>query len=276
MSFHIRPREKVGIVGRTGAGKSTLLTTLFRLVEISSGQIKIDGVDIGGVALQWLRSRLAIIPQDPVLFTGTGQCTSVICLHRVEMDDVLLLRLIGLPRRSPRRAVRDNLDAWHQYDDLSIWEALEMVQLGDVVRGLDGQLQASVGENGLGFSVGERQLLCFARALLRRQRILLMDEATASCDFETDALIQTTVRERFADCTVITIAHRLQTIMDNDRVMVLDAGRLVEFGTPWELLQHADGHFASLVEETGAAASHLREIAHRVHVNCAAVNGGGQ
>ena len=226
--LEIAPREKVGVCGRTGAGKSTILVALFRLVELYSGSIEIDGIDISEVGLHTLRNRLAIIPQDPVLFTGT---------------------------------IRSNLDCFDQYTDAQVWEALAMVQLKSYVASLPGQLDYQVTEMGTGFSVGQRQLLSFARALLGRVQILLLDEATASCDLETDSLIQQTLREKFVDCTVITIAHRLNTIMDSDRILVMSRGQAVEYDKPYTLLSDPESYLSKMVAETGDAAPHLRELA---------------
>lgn len=225
----IKPREKIGIVGRTGAGKSTLITALFRLVEPVHGTILIDGVDICKIGLTDLRTKLSIIPQQPVLFIGD---------------------------------VRYNVDPFNEKTDDDIWHALKLVGLGDYIGSLPKKLSAPVEENGQNFSVGQRQLLAMARALLRNAHILLLDEATAAVDNETDAMIQKMVRKNFSDRTVITIAHRLNTIMDYDRIMVLDKGKLVEFDSPAKLLENPKSIFSSMVEATGpASAAHLRDIA---------------
>ncbi|XP_030626403.1 canalicular multispecific organic anion transporter 1 isoform X2 [Chanos chanos] len=209
--------EKIGIVGRTGAGKSSLTNCLFRIIEAAEGRILIDGVDIAKLGLHDLRSRLTIIPQDPVLFSGT-------------------LRL--------------NLDPFERFSDADIWRVLELSHLKDFVSGLAAGLQHEVSEGGENLSVGQRQLLCLARALLRKSRILILDEATAAVDLETDNLIQTTIRKEFSHCTVLTIAHRLNTILDSSRVMVLDAGRIVEFDSPSALLEK-QGYFYALVRDAG-------------------------
>jgi ATP-binding cassette subfamily C (CFTR/MRP) protein 4 len=217
LNFMIKGGEKVGIVGRTGAGKSSLLASLFRMVE-PEGSIIIDGIDTKTVGLHDLRSKISIIPQDPVLFTGP---------------------------------VRRNLDPFNEHKDDQLWQALEEVQLKEVVTELPGQLDAPISEGGSNFSVGQRQLICLARALLRNNKILVLDEATANVDHETDSLIQQTIREKFIKCTVLTIAHRLHTIIDSDRVLVLDAGRVIEFEEPYNLLRQPLGLFRKLVKQTG-------------------------
>uniref|UniRef100_A0A673BQB4 ATP-binding cassette sub-family C member 5 n=1 Tax=Sphaeramia orbicularis TaxID=375764 RepID=A0A673BQB4_9TELE len=193
LSFTILPEETIGIVGRTGSGKSSLGVALFRLVELTGGSIIIDGINIAQIGLDDLRSKLAIIPQEPVLFIGT---------------------------------VRSNLDPWDQYSDAEIWEALEKTHIKEMVSQLPHSLQSEVTENGENFSVGERQLLCVARALLRNSKILILDEATAAIDTETDRLIQETIRCAFGSCTTLIIAHRLNTVMSCSRVMVLDNGQV--------------------------------------------------
>ncbi|XP_066143697.1 probable multidrug resistance-associated protein lethal(2)03659 isoform X2 [Euwallacea fornicatus] len=228
--FTVNSKEKVGIVGRTGAGKSSIIIALFRLAE-NQGTISIDDVDTKTVSLDRLRSSISIIPQEPVLFTGT---------------------------------LRKNLDPFDDYDDEILWNALEQVELKDVVSDFPNGLQSKMSEGGSNFSVGQRQLVCMARAIIRKNKILVLDEATANVDPQTDALIQLTIRSKFSNCTVLTIAHRLHTIMDSDKVLVMDAGRVVEFGTPFELLQNKDGVFAGMVEQTGRAmASTLLGIAQK-------------
>ncbi|NXL81933.1 MRP2 protein, partial [Leptocoma aspasia] len=210
---------QVGIVGRTGAGKSSLTNCLFRVLEAAGGKIIIDDVDIATIGLHDLRNNLTIIPQDPVLFTGT---------------------------------LRMNLDPLDQYSDEEVWKALELAHLKTYVQGLPEGLVHLVSEGGENLSVGQRQLVCLARALLRKAKILILDEATAAVDLETDHLIQTTIRSAFADCTVLTIAHRLHTIMDSNRVMVLHAGQIVEFGSPEELLMK-QGIFSAMAKDAGIA-----------------------
>jgi len=220
VSFATRAREKVGLVGRTGCGKSTLMMAVFRIIEPSGGTVLIDGVDVSKIGLFDLRSKLALVPQDPVVFSGS---------------------------------VRSNLDPFGAVrDEQAVWEALDRVHLSAVVRAMGG-LDATISEGGGNLSVGQRQLLCMARALLRDSRILLLDEATSNVDNATDAVIQRTIRDAFRGCTVLTIAHRLNTIMDYDRILVLDAGRVLEYDPPRVLLSRAGSAFASLVGETGGA-----------------------
>ncbi|KAH1001745.1 hypothetical protein HUJ04_005722 [Dendroctonus ponderosae] len=228
LNFSIKTNEKIGIVGRTGAGKSSIISALFRLADID-GQILIDNIDSKTIPLNKLRSSLSIIPQEPVLFSGT---------------------------------LRKNLDPFDEYNDQTIWNALEEVELKSAVSDLPHGLESHMSEGGSNFSVGQRQLVCLARAIVRRNKILVLDEATASVDPHTDGLIQTTIRKKFSGCTVLTIAHRLHTIMDSDKVLVMDAGRAMEFDHPHKLLEDARGVFYSLVQQTGKAmASNLADIA---------------
>lgn len=229
LNCEFKPKEKVGIVGRTGAGKSTLITALFRTMEPKTGRIMIDGVDITQIGLTDLRSKLSIIPQTPQLFVGT---------------------------------VRYNLDPFEEHDDADLWRVLKMVKLKKYVSSLENGLLAPVEENGANFSVGQRQLLAMARCLLRETHVLLLDEATAAVDTETDALLQRMIRKNFKDKTVLTIAHRLNTIMDSDRILVLDQGNIAEFDTPQKLLKNKKGVLYGMVEATGPITSaYLREIA---------------
>ncbi|GAA0148087.1 ATP-binding cassette [Lithospermum erythrorhizon] len=215
ITLGIKGGEKIGVVGRTGGGKSTLVQVLFRLVEPSGGKIIIDDIDIGMLGLHDLRSRFGIIPQEPVLFEGT---------------------------------VRSNIDPIGQYSDEQIWKSLERCQLKDVVSAKPGKLDSPVVDSGDNWSVGQRQLLCLGRVMLKRSRLLFMDEATASVDSQTDGLIQKIIREDFAACTIISIAHRIPTVMDCDRVLVIDAGRAKEFDRPSRLLERPS-LFGALVQE---------------------------
>ncbi|KAF9974092.1 Canalicular multispecific organic anion transporter 2 [Actinomortierella ambigua] len=257
INFEVQPGEKVGIVGRTGAGKSSLTLALFRIVEAANshwakashngsdsdasdeaklkrleeeakaaelekveveedgGSIIIDGVDISTVGLKTLRQHLAIIPQDPTLFAGT---------------------------------VRENLDPFNEHQDADLWAALERAHLKEHVTSLQGGLNFKVSQNGDNFSVGQRALICLARALLRKSKILVLDEATAAVDMQTDELIQRTIRAEFKDRTILTIAHRIKTIVDSDKILVLEKGRVAEFDSPENLLNNKDSIFTSLVE----------------------------
>ncbi|RHZ61323.1 putative ABC bile acid transporter [Aspergillus thermomutatus] len=253
VSFAVKPGEKVGIVGRTGAGKSSLALALFRGLEAEQGQIVIDGLDIGTIGLRDLREAITIVPQDPTLFTGT---------------------------------IRSNLDPFNSFSDEQIFTALRRVHLiGPGTSGsatpitastvsiaephptstngadVDGaavqdnknifrNLESPVSESGSNLSQGQRQLLCLARALLKNPKVLMMDEATASIDYNTDSKIQETLRE-LRESTIITIAHRLQTIIDYDKVLVLDHGRVIEYDHPWTLINKPDGLFRSMCENSG-------------------------
>ncbi|XP_078620823.1 ATP-binding cassette sub-family C member 9-like isoform X1 [Branchiostoma floridae x Branchiostoma japonicum] len=215
VTANIRAGEKVGICGRTGSGKSSLTLALFRMIDMFEGVISIDGVDISPVPLTLLRSRLSIIPQDPVLFSGT---------------------------------IRFNLDPEENSDDEELWKALEIAQLKTVVSDMPSKLDEMVTEGGENFSVGQRQLFCLARAFVRKSRILIMDEATASVDMETDAVLQEVIKVAFGDRTVITVAHRIATILNSDRILVLDQGKLVENDSPDNLLKKPDGLFTTMVK----------------------------
>ena len=212
VTFTINPHEKIGVVGRTGAGKSSLIAALFRMPQ-PTGYVIIDDVNVSDVNIQSSRRAMAVITQNPVLFTGT---------------------------------LRMNLDPFEEHEDKEIWNALKDASLGAMARNLPQQLNQLVKESGSNFSTGERQLLCLARALLRKNKIIVMDEATANVDHKTDQLIQETIRTKFKRCTVITVAHRLNTIMDYDRILVLDHGRVVEYDKPEILLQNEEGHFTKL------------------------------
>ncbi|KAJ3042390.1 hypothetical protein HDV00_007346 [Rhizophlyctis rosea] len=291
ISFQVKPREKIGIVGRTGAGKSTLSLAFFRIVPLTSGSITIDGVNIAEIGLRDLRRNLNIIPQDPVLFSGT---------------------------------IRSNMDPFEESTDAEIWDALRAARVVESLRrrrgsvpllgegGGDGtaevpesagdgvvgsvqngvvadevvgggrqvkpdqpfSLEYPVAENGNNFSQGQRQLLCLARALLRKTRVVFLDEATASVDNATDEAIQLAMRECFGDGSVLCIAHRLRTVIDYDRILVLDQGQVVEFDTPMNLMREGGGtgHFRRMVMETGEF-EELWEVARRKEEG---VGGGGE
>ncbi|XP_042906948.1 multidrug resistance-associated protein 1 isoform X2 [Parasteatoda tepidariorum] len=214
----IKDGEKVGIVGRTGAGKSSLTLCLFRIIEAVDGTIEIDKRDIFKMGLHSLRSKITIIPQDPVLFSGT---------------------------------LRMNLDPFDWYNDAQLWESLEHAHLKSFVSGLEDGLNHEIVEGGENLSVGQRQLVCLARALLRKTKILVLDEATAAVDLETDSLIQETIREEFKDSSVLTIAHRLNTVMDYDRIMVLNQGAVAEFDSPTALLENKESIFYGMAKDAG-------------------------
>ncbi|KAI8149056.1 P-loop containing nucleoside triphosphate hydrolase protein [Fennellomyces sp. T-0311] len=231
LSFSVNPREKIGVVGRTGSGKSTLALSFFRFVEASRGSIVIDNLDIKHIGTEDLRGSLTIIPQDPTLFSGT---------------------------------LRSNMDPFEQFSDDDIFTALrrvhllpsdddefEIESLEAVNANVFRDLETSVSEGGKNFSQGQRQLLCLARALLRRSRLVLMDEATASVDFQTDKAIQKTIATEFAECTILCIAHRLHTVIEYDRILVLDQGQIVEFASPLELIRNADSVFYKMCRNSG-------------------------
>ncbi|CAK4589030.1 unnamed protein product [Aphanomyces euteiches] len=217
VSFVANGGEKVGICGRTGSGKSSLMVALFRMVEAASGCIKIDGVDISRVNIHALRSRLTIIPQDPVLFSGS---------------------------------LRFNIDPSKQVVDADLWAVLKKVHLAGC---LEGGLDFQVAEKGSNLSVGQRQLLCIARALLRQSRVVVLDEATANIDLESDRLIQQTIKECFRDVTMLIIAHRLDTIIDSDRILVMDRGSVIEYDSPQVLLAKEGSVFAELAKQAGVS-----------------------
>ncbi|CAH1736130.1 unnamed protein product [Aphis gossypii] len=223
LNIQILAMEKIGIVGRTGAGKSSLIGALFRLA-LNEGNITIDGIEIHELGLHDLRSKISIIPQEPILFTGS---------------------------------MRKNLDPLNEHPDHALWNALEEVELKTIVEDLPDGLNSKMSEGGSNFSVGQRQLVCLARAIVRSNKLLVLDEATANVDSQTDALIQNTIRNKFRSCTVLTIAHRLNTVMDSDRVLVMDAGTVVEFDHPYNLLKNKDGFFYKMVEQTGTETSEL-------------------
>nr|XP_034196002.1 probable multidrug resistance-associated protein lethal(2)03659 isoform X1 [Osmia lignaria]XP_034196003.1 probable multidrug resistance-associated protein lethal(2)03659 isoform X1 [Osmia lignaria]XP_034196004.1 probable multidrug resistance-associated protein lethal(2)03659 isoform X1 [Osmia lignaria]XP_034196006.1 probable multidrug resistance-associated protein lethal(2)03659 isoform X1 [Osmia lignaria]XP_034196007.1 probable multidrug resistance-associated protein lethal(2)03659 isoform len=227
INFVVKAKEKVGVVGRTGAGKTSLISALFRLAYIE-GEIIVDDIPTDRVALHDFRLKISIIPQEPVLFGGS---------------------------------LRRNLDPFDEYSDNDLWAALQEVELKESISEMAAGLNSKVAEEGSNFSVGQRQLLCLVRALVRNNKIMVLDEATANVDPQTDSLIQKTVRKKFMHCTVFTIAHRLNTIMDSDKILVMDQGHLVEYDHPYVLLQRK-GYFYNMVQETGSTMAYsLSEIA---------------
>ncbi|XP_050282704.1 putative ABC transporter C family member 15 isoform X1 [Quercus robur] len=221
-------RKKVGVVGRTGSGKSTLIQAIFRVVEPREGSIIVDDVDICKIGLHDLRSRLSIIPQDPAMFEGT---------------------------------VRTNLDPLQQYSDSEIWEALDKCQLGHLVHDKEEKLDSTVVENGENWSVGQRQLFCLGRALLKKSSILVLDEATASVDSATDGVLQKIISQEFTNRTVVTIAHRIHTVIDSDLVLVLSEGKIAEYDTPGKLLERPDSFFSKLIKEYSSRSQNFNNLA---------------
>ena len=219
-------------MGRTGAGKSSLLQALFRLIECDrDSSIFIDSSSTSQIGLNTLRKAISIIPQSPFIFEGT---------------------------------VRENMDPFREYSDEEVWEALADVQLARVVKAFKYELAEPISEGAAAFSVGQKQLVCLARAILRKNRILVLDEATANVDIETDALIQESIKRNFAECTILTVAHRLDTIIESDKILVLKEGRVVEYDEPHKLLEKEEGDFKEMVEATGVKkAELLREAAFR-------------
>ncbi|TFY67781.1 hypothetical protein EVJ58_g1400 [Rhodofomes roseus] len=246
LSLSIKGGEKIGVVGRTGAGKSSLMLALFRIVELSSGSINIDDIDISTIGLKDLRSKLAIIPQDPLLFSGT---------------------------------IRSNLDPFNQYTDAHLWDALRRSYLVENVVEKDSEdddgvqtptsrfsLDTMVESEGANLSVGERSLLSLARALVKDSQVVVLDEATASVDLETDSKIQQTIQTQFGHKTLLCIAHRLRTIISYDRIVVMDSGRIAEFDTPLSLFQVSDGIFRGMCERSGISTAEIEKAALKVHM----------
>jgi ABC-type multidrug transport system fused ATPase/permease subunit len=220
------------ITGRTGAGKSSLANALFRIVECQPGSaIEIDGVDILKIGLDDLRKKLAIIPQEPTLFQGT---------------------------------IRSNIDPFNEYTDVQIWAALEQCHLSEFVQSTSAKLQHEITASGSNLSVGQRQLLCLARALLRQAKVILLDECTANVDYETDAAIQDTMQAGFGHCTRLCIAHRLQTVCNFDLILVLGAGKVLEFDTPIALLRNKESTFHGMCQQTGDLRNLIR-LAEEAH-----------
>lgn len=220
VTFTIKPKQKIGIIGRTGSGKSSIINALFQLSH-TTGSIFIDDFNISQIPLQKLRSKISIIPQEPVLFSGT---------------------------------IRKNLDPFDEYDDELLWKILKDVKLSDsniLVQGL----ATRITENGSNFSVGQKQLICLARAIIRNNNILVLDEATANIDPETDKLIQKTIQHKFTDCTILIVAHRLPTIMDSEKILVMDGGQVKEFDHPYLLLKNKESYLSKMLQEAGETVS---------------------
>lgn len=228
VSVSIKGGEKVGVVGRTGSGKSSLMIALLRMVELSGGEIRIDGLNVRDLGLNDLRKKLTIIPQDPVIFSGT---------------------------------IRFNLDPFSEHTDAELWDALEKSHMKEFVSDFEGGLDAVVSEYGENMSAGQRQVICLTRALLRNSNILILDEASSSLDMETDRLIQETIRTHLKHATILTIAHRLFTLADYDKIIVMDNGAVAEFASPAQLLARDSSKFSALVESMGeAGAARFREM----------------
>jgi ATP-binding cassette, subfamily C (CFTR/MRP), member 4 len=221
-TFSVPSGSRIGIVGRTGSGKSTIVQTLFRLLEADHGSIEIDNVDISKVGLHRLRTSISVIPQVPTLFSG---CT-----------------------------VRENLDLFNIHPDEAIQKALEDAHMSDVIAELPKGIHALVSEGGSNFSVGQRQLLCLARAILSKNKLLVLDEATASVDRRTDRMLQESLHESFSEATILAVAHRLDTVIEYDYILVLGQGKVIEFGSPADLLR-SGGAFSKMVDDTGEVTS---------------------
>ncbi|KAF8697734.1 P-loop containing nucleoside triphosphate hydrolase protein, partial [Rhizoctonia solani] len=254
ISFAVRPSEKIGIVGRTGSGKSTLALALFRFTDPAGGKIILDGIDITTIGLDDLRSKLTLIPQDAVLFKGTIRDNLDPFKDYTDAECIEALKRVHLPVESGETQPLDHSNQTvyvNSEDQLSSQETgLPATKVG-APKLVALTLETAVSEGGNNFSHGQRQLLSMARALLRRSNVIVMDESTASVDFETDAKIQATIREEFKQSMLITIAHRLRTVIDNDRILVLDAGRVVEFDTPKRLLENSNGIFHEMCKRSG-------------------------
>ncbi|KAF9980940.1 hypothetical protein BGZ75_007803 [Mortierella antarctica] len=218
VTFSVQAGHKIGVVGRTGAGKSSLIQALFLFGKLDSGKILIDGIDTQMIGTSDLRTQIAIIPQDPVLFQGS---------------------------------FRYNLDPLESHTEQELWQVLETSDLKAYVQAQEGGLDALISANGENLSVGQRQLVCLSRALLAKSKIVVLDEATASVDMATDLLIQKAIRVEFAASTVVTIAHRINTIIDYDRILVMHQGEVAEYDSPQNLLNDPDSAFSKLVSEAG-------------------------
>jgi len=235
ITFSIRTGEKIGVVGRTGAGKSSLIVALYRLANISKGKIHVDSIDCSRVKLRKLRRSMAIIPQEPVMFSGT---------------------------------LRSNLDPFNEHKDEELMDVLNKCLLGSMLAANEDGLYAKVEQLGANYSLGTQQLICLARAMLNPSRILLLDEATAALDSDTNAAVQHVIREHFSDRTIFTIAHRLDTIIDSDRILTMNHGVVAEFDAPHVLLSNPDSVFRELCMNTGKAK--FEALAAKARANAAA------
>lgn len=213
ISFTVKSKQKIGIVGRTGAGKSSIISTLFRLYNYE-GQIFIDDVEIKTLSLEFLRQHISIIPQDPIMFQGT---------------------------------IRSNIDPLQQYTDEEIWKTINKIQLKNIIPSLD----LVITDNTSNFSTGQRQLICLARAIIRKNRIVVLDEATSNMDPETEFLIQKAIVENFSQCTVFIIAHRLQSILDCHKVIVMEKGEIMEYEDPLILMEDENSMFSKMLKNAG-------------------------
>lgn len=258
LSFTVEKNNRVGVVGRTGAGKSSLTLALFRFLEAREGSVHIDGIDVSKISLHALRSRLAIIPQDPVLFSGTVRSNVDAFDHHSDselyeaLERVHLIRSTGSPSRDELNSARPSSGSASGTETPT-----ELDSNTNIFR----SLSSRISEGGLNLSQGQRQLLCLARAIVSRPKIMVLDEATSAVDMATDELIQRSIREEFQDSTLIVIAHRLSTIADFDKILVMEDGRAVEFDEPRVLLRKVGGVFRSMVEQSGEVGV-LRGIIH--------------
>jgi ATP-binding cassette subfamily C (CFTR/MRP) protein 4 len=214
ISLEVKSKYKVGIVGRTGAGKSSIIATLFRLYNYE-GTILIDGVDIKTLSLEYLRNHISIIPQDPLLFQGS---------------------------------IRENIDPLNHYTDDEIWNTLEKVHMRDHIH----SLELTITEHGSNFSTGQRQLICLARAIIKKNKIVVLDEATANMDPDTEFLVQKAIADNFANCTLFIIAHRLQSVLDCNKILVMERGEVVEYADPLILMENKNSFFAKMLVSDNA------------------------
>ncbi|KAJ2109796.1 Transporter of the ATP-binding cassette (ABC) [Coemansia sp. RSA 922] len=260
ISFKVKPCEKIGIVGRTGAGKSTLTLAMFRFMEASSGRIMVDGIDISQIGVGDLRSRLTIIPQDPILFSGTIRSNLDPFSEHDNSELWLALRRAHLLGDDEQQQRVPSSSRASTVGDEPASDSTRVAALGRTITNLD----MPVAESGSNFSQGQRQLIALARALVKRTRVIILDEATASVDFDTDAKIQTTIRNEFTESTLLCIAHRLRTIVDYDKVLVLDQGEVVEYDSPYSLLCKSEGLFKHMCLKSGEY-DYLFSAAERKH-----------